>query len=591
MAFDLRIRLLGRPQIENDSALGFQKITRKYAVEGPKVSKLGLTGEDDGIALFRQIGEPDEEFHDHYLISQVLSPGETIDSAILTRVFAQLRETWYSEQSSESGDLKKLTRKYVVLKNANSVIAQVAGNASLGYDDRSWSLHPKNGAEQSDNADTWDRLPELIKNTEPHDISYEDGDAVGSNTIDYVTPATPQKRRIIFPRVVKVLSNNNDEIEFEIQGAAPWKLGKQEFSGLDGAAIEDLNADYSEGSELVLMPDPRSATSLDDPATYDSSDPYTSGIESLVVGQSATVNKSQLKPVYPNQHSVNAQTEDGYIIETFEEDQRQSNFIEDLAIYENTVPQTEGDPVSENLYWVRSSASIDTSQAGVDVWTVSWVAPTTAHWRTGGSGKSAGSLPTIVAFDHHGLHTFKGMSRRQGGSAVFVFYTVQEQVPVSSSSYAKNGGSVSMDFKIQLLEGNNATTTFKQSFSNAAFYKTTRAHLEFPKYKDKGKNFPSGEKVVVACGSNCSHYNAGWATNSDVDIGRHLYFFWEGKKELEEGEHPMYQGKPVQNFGGAITYDATTWRSAILISPSSFKITPIHTHNTLKVWKVEVTYF
>lgn len=591
MASDLRIRLLGRPQIENDSALGFQKITRKFAVEGPKASLYGLSGEDDGVALFRQVGEPDEEFEDHYLISQVLSPGETIDSAILTRVYAQVRSTWYSEQTSESGDLKRLTRKYVVIKNSNNVLSQVGGNTDLGYDDRAWSLHPKNGAEQGDNADSWDRLPELIKNTEPHDISYSDGDAVGTTITETPTPGSAEKRRVIFPRVVKVLSNNNGNLDLEVQGASPWKLGKQEFSGLEGKALIDYNPDLSEGSELVLIPDPRSATDLDDPATYDSSDPYTSGIESLVVGQSTTINQANLKAVYPNQYSVNAQTEDGYIIDTFTEDQRQSNFIEDLAIFENSVPEVEGDPATENLYWVRASASVDTSQAGVDVWSVSWVAPTTAHWRTGSSGKSAGSLPTIVAFDHHGLHTFKGMSRRQGGSAVFVYYTVQEQIPVNSSSYAKNGGSVSLDFKIQLLEGNNATTTFKQSFSNAAFYKTTKAHLDFPKYKDKGMNSPSGETVTVACSSNCSHFGAGWATNSDVDIGRHLYFFWEGDKYLEEGEHPMYQGKPVQSFGGAITYDATTWRSAILISPSSFKITPIHTHNTLKIWRIEVTYF
>ena len=75
MASDYSIRLVGRPKLEEDSKLGFQKLTRAYIVEGPKASKLGMDGTLDGIPLFRTVGEPDEEFADYCLIDQQLSPG------------------------------------------------------------------------------------------------------------------------------------------------------------------------------------------------------------------------------------------------------------------------------------------------------------------------------------------------------------------------------------------------------------------------------------------------------------------------------------------------------------------------------------
>ena len=592
MANDYRIRLLGRPTVENDSAIGFQKITRKYAIEGPKASKIGIEGSQDGIALFREIGEPDEEFSDHYLTSQVISPGDTIDNAILTRVYVRLRDTWYSEQTSESGDLKRLTRKFAVLKNSSHTLGQLGTPELLGYDVRQWSLHPSNGAEIADNSDGWDRLPQVVLANEPVTISYADGDQVGSNSADTPTPATKTPRRIVFPRVVRVLSNTNGQVELEVAGAAAWKLGGQEFSAEDGNPLEDAAQTFNVDDEFVCLVDPRSATNLDDPASYDASDPYTDGLGSLVVGGKVTLAQSAIKPVYTNLASVHAQTDNGYITESFTDADRKSEFIEDLALLENkipsnTVPQSEGDPVSPNLYWVRASVSVDASNPGVDMWSVSWVAPTTAHWRTGGGGGSS-TLPTVVAFDHHGLHTFKG-AQRKGGSAVFVYYTVQEQVPINSSSHSKNGSSVSLDFKILGSNGNNATSTFKQSFANAVFFRTTRAHLEFPSVKDKDGD-GTVNPIVVAVSSG-SVGRAPWAGKLTANVGRHLYFMYDSDKDTLTGDMAMYQGKAIQSAGGSITYDSTTWHSQVIATPSSFKVTPIHTHNTLKIWRIEVTYF
>ncbi len=158
MSLDLRIRPLGRPKITKDNALGLQRLSRRYVVEGPKVTKTGINGTLDGTALFLEVGKPDEEFTDHYLINQQIEPGKTVDKAYLTRQYAQLRNTWHSEQSSQTAFLKTLYRKYTVLRKKDDV---------LGYDETAWGMHPVNSLGGSDSHDPWDFLPQIIKNTSP----------------------------------------------------------------------------------------------------------------------------------------------------------------------------------------------------------------------------------------------------------------------------------------------------------------------------------------------------------------------------------------------------------------------------------------
>ena len=132
---DLRIRLLGRPQVTEDSTLGFRKITRRYVIEGIKASKQGLLGTLDKIALFGEMGDADEEFIDHYLVNQRIEPSKSVDKAYLVREYAHVRDTWNSESITESGDLKRLTRRYVVLRK---------GNHQRGYSNAEWEKHPEN---------------------------------------------------------------------------------------------------------------------------------------------------------------------------------------------------------------------------------------------------------------------------------------------------------------------------------------------------------------------------------------------------------------------------------------------------------------
>lgn len=159
MTRDLTIRLLGRPQVSKDSQIGYQTVRRTYVVEGPRASLEGI--EDSSNPLFLEVGTPDEEFTNHYLVNQQLSPAQgSMDKATLVRDFVEIRNTWATESISESGDLKRLTRRYVVLR------AQNPDTHSLGYDIESWENHPRNPA--NNQKDPFDYLPTVVYQTQPN---------------------------------------------------------------------------------------------------------------------------------------------------------------------------------------------------------------------------------------------------------------------------------------------------------------------------------------------------------------------------------------------------------------------------------------
>ena len=160
MAKDLTIRLVGRPKVTKDSSLGFNRLARKYVVQGPRASKQGI--EDPQNPLFLAVGTPDDEFGDDYvLVNQAIEPSSSIEKAVLNRDYVEIRDTWHSESVSESGDLKKLQRKYTVLRAQHS----------KGYGTAEWATHPHNSNISS--IDPWDYLPEVIKATEPGSLGYD----------------------------------------------------------------------------------------------------------------------------------------------------------------------------------------------------------------------------------------------------------------------------------------------------------------------------------------------------------------------------------------------------------------------------------
>lgn len=163
MSKDLTIRLIGRPKVSKDSALGLQRLVRKYDVSGYRASYAQINHRSN--PLFMAVGTEDEEFQEHYLVNQQLEPSKTMDHAFLVREYVKFRDTYHAESSSESGDLKKIARKYTVLRARHP----------KGYSDSSWLHHPQGKDDNDNNDDPWDYLPIVVRSTEPGEVSYEDG--------------------------------------------------------------------------------------------------------------------------------------------------------------------------------------------------------------------------------------------------------------------------------------------------------------------------------------------------------------------------------------------------------------------------------
>jgi hypothetical protein len=165
---DFKIRPIGRPQVSEDSSLGYRKLTRRFVVEGPKVSEAGI---NSGTSkLFRDVGEKDEEFTDYYLVAQQVEPTTSVDKAYLNRTYVQFRNSWFGESLSENKNTKRLSRRYMVLKQSENALP--TGASGLGYGDDVWRLHPAsaNYSAVGDSTEPWDMLPDLIKNSEPSNL-------------------------------------------------------------------------------------------------------------------------------------------------------------------------------------------------------------------------------------------------------------------------------------------------------------------------------------------------------------------------------------------------------------------------------------
>ena len=197
-----------------------------------------------------------------------------------------------------------------------------------------------------------------------------------------------------------------------------------------------------EGQEFIILADPRESNfNVDNPDTYNAMDHYTPGVGSTEIGSTVTVESENIRPVTANIPSVYAQTSDGYIVESLEYEVGETNFVEDLAILESQqLPIQTGQisvKVDGNLHWVRASCSLDTSNPGLDMWTVSWVGPVAPYWKAASGKEKKESRPTIVAFDHLGLRTFQTTTVSSGGGYVLTYFIVAEQLPIQTSGYQK----------------------------------------------------------------------------------------------------------------------------------------------------------
>lgn len=152
MAKDLTIRLLGRPQVTKDDQVGYHKVTRQYVIEGYRASYAQIN--DPTNPLFLAVGTEDEEFSEHYLVNQKVTPKQgSVDTAYLTREFAELRGTYIQESVTTSNDLRRIRRTYVVLRGVSPE------NTNIGYSSVNFDKHPDNS---SQNYEPWAYVPEAI---------------------------------------------------------------------------------------------------------------------------------------------------------------------------------------------------------------------------------------------------------------------------------------------------------------------------------------------------------------------------------------------------------------------------------------------
>ncbi len=179
MAQDLTIRLLGRPKVTKDSQAGFNTLARKYVVQGPRASKAGI--EDPTNPLFLPVGTSDEEFTGYKLVDQNIEPSQgSMDKAYLNRSFVNLRERWVSESVTQTPDLIKLNRKFVVLR---------AEESTYGYSAAAWAKHPSNAVVKTNAETPWDYAPIPVTQGQPatNSISLSNAADHGLNNIPYVS--------------------------------------------------------------------------------------------------------------------------------------------------------------------------------------------------------------------------------------------------------------------------------------------------------------------------------------------------------------------------------------------------------------------
>jgi hypothetical protein len=447
MSKDLTIRLAGRPKVSQDSPLGYKRLVRKFAVSGYRASKAGI--EDPSNPLFLPVGTPDEEFPDHYLVNQQLEPAKTMDNAALVREFVKFRDTYHSETTSESGDFKRLARKFTVLRREHAV----------GYGDDSWDNHPQGKQDSDKSDDPWDYLPNVVLANEPVEVSYQDtGNSSGLFSEVGNTPAGLETPKVSIATVQVSLSN--------------------------------------------LMSDAATNDSLD-------------------------------------------------------------------------------------IKWLRANAQVDMSNPGVDVWTVSWVAPVTDHWASGSraSGSRKSPIPTMVSFDFQGMKIMKfGSTASSGGPSTMHTYTsyVVGETPGATltSSFGSSSNiqpSVSMDFNIVPQRGGWGAASFSHKLANAFYIQDTQAYLRFPEWY-----------------GDIDNDNAGTAVSKKVPYGM------EFKYNNQEGfsAHPdqagnlcHYKYSPIIGAGGNIT-----WSHTYLTGLSGFSqivgssIKPIFSHNKERVWKISLVF-
>jgi len=760
---DLKIRPIGRAKVSTDSVLGFQRVTRRYVVEGPHASKGGLfksadfwvyvkeggdgwlpgdlltlnfggpghpssgaevegsasaatgrvtsviptdqqgRGTINGIeitfggalytkapagyfsplgdttptggsitavyepALFRPIGEPDIEYTDHYLVNQQVEPSKSMDKVYLTREFVKLRDTWYAESSSESGNLKRITRKYAVLRQDNTSLSNIrrddlptadmddkmgypteifdkmpadgmrkilpgsgavasvdpddgmadgvitdisVSSAGTGYEYRhpprvfitggggagataevvvekdpvnygggigninitnggsgytsppTVTFAPGHVQKVGDSDDPWDLLPQIIEDTEPsgisqaataatvagdHPLGYtgftSQGDNATAATATITISAAPNAGETV------ILTDTNGKkvtyVGVDGAGTSPNFQRDTSISNITDALVSAINSSSGHGDTIAAESASAGTVTL------------TQGIAGAA-GNVAITGDAANTGFTGFSGGANAET--------------LTSSLSTLGASGATGP--------EELKWLRASASVDTSNPGIDLWSCSWVAPVSPFWTTGTTRKSGFRMPVIVDFDSDGPRvsaagtTTGGAAQTQAVSS-FTYFVTGTHLP---AAFPAGGGSgsetpiVNIDLRFVDTIGNAFHVT--KTYKNALMRLTTSVRLSF---KDT-----SGGTINVAKKAATENI---YRFDGDDSTGGGDSSPWK------VAPFPLYQNRQLHQVGGVIAWSHTYADAAT--SGTTFagaSVKSLHSHKGDRVWQVTVHY-
>lgn len=646
MAQDLTLRLLGRPQVSQNSEVGYRTLRRKYVVQGSRANFTELDRFED--PLFLAVGTEDDEFTGFHLINQTIqSADNTLEKAYLIRDYAEIKKTWLSESISNNGELGVLTRKYVVLKAVHN----------LGYGVQEYASHPDSFGNDLQK-EPWNYLPNVIQNSEPTynltslalcntDLEYNwnrlnasvDTSSKGIDVwqVSWVEPLRPKGRPTF---------TTNKSTGFEVMQRA-WHLPKAQadnfltqvlhpcvhigspdetfpdFFVTDYKVVPNNTVDsistltltytklkatefsqsYVQSNDLIKLRK-RYAVVRGDDETYGYGDNWAKHPEnpdrSVPVpsnpwdyAPSWIVQKPQAPTLDFTSAGAGGFTNTPGLVTGY--DDEGNELSSSLQAY------LEGASLTSE--WLPGSASISKSSGGMDIWTVEWVTHGSPYWTIGTTSTRGGSSDrlSILDFDHKGIIQIDVGHSSQGSTNIkaktFNFFAVGNDIPDSLAEIS--GGSftfstnTSVHFNLWFTtldaDGNESNIiTIAQKFNNAVWQSSTSGTISFPvrRLPVQGDVDQSGEQKVGD--------KQGNAIEFDFIANRDMGYFVEGVWVADPRGYPEFQGQPLLRMGGRISFTATS-RIGTIAGTSNFdatttQINPLFSSGTKKIWKVAITY-
>jgi len=648
MAADLTLRLIGRPQVSQNSEVGYRTLKRKYVVQGSRVNFTELDRFEN--PLFLEVGTEDEEFKGFYLVNQALQPAEsTLEKAYLVREYIEVKKTWVSESSSNSGTLGVLTRRYVVLKAVHP----------LGYGVQEFARHPDsygNGLQK----DPWEYLPNVVIQSEPSNngeflfalcdtsVSYDwvrqnvsvDTSSKGIDiwSVSWVEPIRPKGRptfSIDKKTGLEVLQRSwhlprAEADNFVTQVLYPCvRIGAkdetyEEFLVTDYQVVPNKTIDtvstltvtytklkavefsqtYVQSNDLIKLRKRYAVARGDDteygyganwakhPQNPDRTDPVPSN--PWEYAPAWVTQKPEAPSLDFNSASLGGFTNNPGVVTGVD-----GGGVEESKTLESYL--TEANITSE---WLEGSAAISKSSGGLDIWTVEWVCHGVPYWVLGttSQGNNASNALQLIDFDEHGVKRTAIGGTYDGASNVKVktysFFVVGSDLPESLAEISGGSGNsktnTSVNFDVWFTTSDedgfeSASHPIKGSLQNAVWVSNTAGTIDFPLM-----NLP-----VQGAINQQGTYPVGQKRQGEIifdfDSHRDLGSIDSNNNFVMDPRGlPIYQGQPIIRMGGRITYTATS-RIGTIGSSTNFdatktQILPIFSSGFKKIWKVALTY-